>query len=61
VLPPESGGLVPAIALTAYAAPVDRAKALSAGFQLHVSKPFDPVDLARTVQRVAGTVADRAR
>jgi len=52
-LPREEGGLVPAVALTAYAAAGDRAKALSAGYQLHIAKPFDPVALARTVQRLA--------
>jgi len=52
-LPPERGGLVPAIALTAYAAANDRARSLTAGFQFHVAKPFDPLDLARTVQRLA--------
>ncbi|HXE80549.1 MAG TPA: response regulator [Vicinamibacterales bacterium] len=52
-LPRQDGGLVPAVAVTAYAAAGDRANALSAGFQLHVSKPFDPVALARTVERLA--------
>jgi signal transduction histidine kinase len=52
-LPPDRGGLVPAVALTAFAAANDRVRALSAGFQLHVAKPFDPLDLARTVQRLA--------
>jgi CheY-like chemotaxis protein len=56
------GPRLPAIALTAYAAPMDRAKALSSGFQLHVAKPFDPVELARTVRRIVSTVAhDRTR
>ena len=52
-LPREGGGLVPAVALTAYAGAGDRARALSAGYQLHIAKPFDPVALARTVQRLA--------
>ena len=43
-LAPERGGLVPAVAVTAYAAAGDRARAVSAGFQLHVSKPFDPIE-----------------
>jgi CheY-like chemotaxis protein len=34
--PPERGGMVPAIALTAYAASEDRARALTAGFQVHL-------------------------
>ncbi|PYR31796.1 MAG: hypothetical protein DMF92_04205 [Acidobacteria bacterium] len=39
--PPEQSGKVPAIALTAYAGPDDRARALTAGFQVHLSKPVD--------------------
>jgi len=35
----------------------DRVRASSAGFQLHVSKPFDPVELARIVQRLAVSAA----
>jgi len=41
-----------AIALTAQATPADRERALSAGFDRHVAKPFDPlalVDLLREV------------
>jgi CheY-like chemotaxis protein len=32
---------LPAVALTAYASEEDRRRALSAGFQMHFSKPFD--------------------
>jgi signal transduction histidine kinase len=56
-MPAASGGLVPAVAVTAYAAAKDRARSLSSGFQLHISKPFDPIDLARVVQRLVGTAA----
>ncbi len=41
-LPSEKGGLLKAIALTAYAAEIDAKRAFSAGFQRHVSKPVDP-------------------
>jgi len=44
-LPPERGGRVPAVALTAYARPEDGARALAAGFQLHMPKP-GPSDMA---------------
>jgi signal transduction histidine kinase len=54
-LSPDRGGLVPAVAVTAYAAAGDRARAVTSGFQLHVSKPFDPIELARTVQRLSAT------
>ena len=45
----EQGGQVPAIALTAYARTQDRLKVLSAGYQMHVTKPVEPVELATVV------------
>ena len=41
----EEGGTVPAVALTAFARAEDRARALVAGFDLHVPKPVDPIEL----------------
>jgi CheY-like chemotaxis protein len=46
---PESGGDIPAIALTAYARSEDRTRVLAAGFQHHVAKPVGPAALARAV------------
>jgi PAS domain S-box-containing protein len=43
------GGRVPAIALTAYARAEDRLKALSAGFDIHVAKPVDPLELSEVI------------
>ena len=60
-LPPERGGLVPAVAVTAYAAGSDSVRALGAGFQLHVAKPFDPIELARIVHRLAGSAVNGPR
>ena len=48
-LPAERGGATPAIALTGYANQQDRADALRAGFQMHVSKPVTPAELAVAV------------
>jgi CheY-like chemotaxis protein len=48
-LPAERGGRTPAAALTAYARDEDRARALAAGFQLHIAKPFSPGDLIAAV------------
>ena len=45
------GERIPAIALTAYARPEDRAKALAAGFRAHLSKPLDPESLLRELSR----------
>jgi PAS domain S-box-containing protein len=48
-LPPEQGGTIPAIALTAYAGEVDQRQAGSAGFQQHIAKPIDPETLVQTI------------
>jgi PAS domain S-box-containing protein len=48
-LPPEQGGQVPAIALTAYAGESDRQQALLAGFQNHVPKPVEPTQLVKLI------------
>jgi signal transduction histidine kinase/CheY-like chemotaxis protein len=45
----EHGGDIPAIALTGYARSEDRLKALSSGFQKHVTKPVEPENLAATI------------
>ncbi|MES4786207.1 MAG: hybrid sensor histidine kinase/response regulator, partial [Nitrospiraceae bacterium] len=50
---PERGGRIPAVALTAYARVEDRLKALSAGFQMYVPKPVEPVELAAVVASFA--------
>jgi len=39
---PNPGGMIPAIALTAYAAEIDRQQALQVGFQTHITKPVEP-------------------
>ncbi|HYX18132.1 MAG TPA: ATP-binding protein [Nostoc sp.] len=41
-MPPEQGGKILALALSAYAGEVNRQQALAAGFQQHVAKPIDP-------------------
>jgi CheY-like chemotaxis protein len=53
LLAPEHGGRVPAIAVSAYAREEDRLRALAAGFQQHLAKPFDPADLVALVARLA--------
>jgi len=44
-LPASQGGQVAAVALTAYARVEDRTRALSTGFDMHVSKPIHPDEL----------------
>jgi signal transduction histidine kinase/CheY-like chemotaxis protein len=50
-LPPEHGGRIPAIAVSGYANPDDRMRALAAGFQGHLPKPMDPLAVATAVAR----------
>ncbi len=51
-----AGESLPAIALTAYTRPEDRAKALAAGFRAHLSKPLDPEKL---LQEISAAVKGR--
>jgi PAS domain S-box-containing protein len=45
----DEGRRVPAVALSAFTRNEDRARALAAGFTIHMAKPVDPDDLVRTV------------
>jgi signal transduction histidine kinase/ActR/RegA family two-component response regulator len=56
-LGPQQGGEVPAIALTAFARPEDRARALHAGFTAHLTKPLNPPQLLAAVAQAAGRPA----
>jgi PAS domain S-box-containing protein len=49
----QRGVRVPAAALTAFARSEDRTRALHAGYQTHVAKPFDAEELAATVAALA--------
>lgn len=48
----EQNAFLPAIALTAYASSEDRRRALSAGFQMHFSKPFDFEELLAAIVEI---------
>jgi CheY-like chemotaxis protein len=52
--PRERQGGIPAAALTAYARTVDRTRSLKEGFQLHLTKPVQPSELAAAVLTLAG-------
>lgn len=51
-LDPEKGGRIPAIAVTAYSRIEDRAKAMTAGFQMHFSKPVNAPELAHAITSI---------
>ncbi|MBD1867538.1 response regulator [Cyanobacteria bacterium FACHB-471] len=58
-LEPDRGGMIPAIALTAYARLEDQHQSLTAGFQLHVPKPVEPEKLAKAVADLVGRAPAR--
>jgi CheY-like chemotaxis protein len=49
----EHGKVTPAIALTAYTTSIDRDTVLSAGFQVHMGKPFEPEKLVSVIADLA--------
>lgn len=51
---PEQGGLVPAIALTAYAGEDNQRRALQSGFQKHIAKPVEPDVLISAIATLVG-------
>jgi signal transduction histidine kinase len=60
-LPADSGGETPAVALTAHAGALDRAKLLEAGFDRHVPKPVRPPDLIAVIAQLADPSERRVR
>jgi CheY-like chemotaxis protein/two-component sensor histidine kinase len=59
----KSGLTIPSIALTAFARPEDRTRALTAGFQMHIAKPVEPRELIAAVASLVRTLRllNRAR
>ncbi|HEY9432350.1 MAG TPA: ATP-binding protein, partial [Blastocatellia bacterium] len=55
---PERGGLVSALALTAYARAEEAQRATAAGYQAHIPKPVEPGELATAVASLAGRGGD---
>jgi PAS domain S-box-containing protein len=49
-LPPDKGGDIPAVALTAYGGSEHRMQALEAGFHIHAVKPVKPDELVAIIQ-----------
>jgi signal transduction histidine kinase len=56
-LPPDEGGAVPAAAMTAHGSREDRDRAIAAGFQRHLAKPYQPADLFALIGDLAGRTA----
>ena len=53
-LPVQKGGTTPAIALTGYASRKDRERALSAGYQQHMAKPIEQMDMITAIAALVG-------
>jgi PAS domain S-box-containing protein len=51
-LPPDKGGDIPAIALTAYGRPEYHVRILKAGFQMHAVKPVKPDELIDMILQI---------
>jgi CheY-like chemotaxis protein len=49
----DDGSPIPAVALTAYARVEDRVQALLAGYNMHVTKPVEPAELAVVIASLA--------
>ena len=56
----EQGSRVPAIALTAFARPEDRARSLAAGYQSFLTKPVEPAELFATISSFARLIRRRS-
>lgn len=57
----DRGGLLPAVALTAFARSEDRLRALEAGFNAHISKPVEPSELIAAVASLVRPPTARTR
>ncbi|MBD2516212.1 PAS domain S-box protein [Nostoc sp. FACHB-973] len=55
-LPPEQGGQIPAIALTAYAGEINAKQVLAAGFHKHIAKPVEPSELIEAIANLFETL-----
>jgi signal transduction histidine kinase len=60
-LDPEYGGQTLAVAVTGYASPADRLRALQAGFQNHVAKPVEAQELAIVIASLVGRSVQHER
>ena len=57
----ERGGLLPAVALTAYVREEDCEQAIASGFQMHISKPVDTTKLVMALASLAGRSLTKER
>jgi CheY-like chemotaxis protein len=51
-------GYTPAVAITGFSSPGDKERALAAGFNAYIVKPFDPVEIVTTIATLVSEAAD---
>ncbi len=56
----EYKGFTPVIAVTGYASPEDQQRAIAAGFNAYLPKPFDPGDVVTAITRTLWGTVDLA-
>jgi PAS domain S-box-containing protein len=59
-MPDQAVSKIPAIALTAFARSEDRTRAMMAGYQVHISKPIEPIELLATIASLVGRTGREA-
>ncbi len=57
-LEPETGGQIPAAAITAYIGDREKQLAINAGFQIHLAKPIESAQLLRLVAQLTGRLPE---
>jgi CheY-like chemotaxis protein len=56
----EYRGFTPAVAVTGFASPEDEERAMAAGFNAYLAKPFDPRTVVFTIRRILPGSVDLA-
>ena len=56
---PDQGGMIPAVALTAYARAEDRKRVLLSGYQMHIAKPIEADELVAVVTSLTSLMPKR--
>ncbi|WP_375503090.1 chemotaxis protein CheB [uncultured Nostoc sp.] len=56
----SAGGQIPAAAITAYATEQERQRVIDAGFQMHLAKPIELIELVFMVANLSGQVTDNS-
>lgn len=59
-LPAAQGGAIPAVALTAFARAEDRTRAILCGYQAHLAKPVETLELVAHIAALAGRVSGQS-